>query len=206
MPVLILARRMLPVYSLSIAVLKIGQLEAMVAGLVAQRIVKRRVDMVDVGGDEVCQVGVLRAAPHRLNWIQLGTLDWQVLDFDSLPHQLRSPFLYRAMHAPAVPYTDLRSTDFPTEPTQEGDYGVGPDVLALHVEATRCTRAGRRQHDRSFLRPQRFSLRPWTRLKGAGLLIPKFGNRRTWFAARTVRPSNTPKSCFSRRQTGVRRA
>lgn len=121
----------------------------MIVGLVSERGVDFRLEVVDVVRDEVRQVRVLGVAPHRLDRVELRAIGGQLLELDPFPALLKNPLLGRSVNAPAVPHHDQRPAEFFPQATEELNDVAGLHVLALHVEAAAHTGAAWRQRDRS---------------------------------------------------------
>ena len=121
----------------------------MVVCLICERGFDSFIELLDVVGDEVGQVGVLGVALHRLDRVELRAVGGQRLELDVLPAELGDPLLRRAVNAPAVPHDDQRPADLLPQPTQEVDRVVGLHVVALHVEAAADSGSCRRQGDRA---------------------------------------------------------
>ena len=68
----------------------------MILGLVSERGVDFRLEVIDVCGDEVRQVGVFGVAPHRLDRVEFGAVGGQLLKLDAFPAELRNPLLGRS--------------------------------------------------------------------------------------------------------------
>ena len=94
-------------------------------------------EVVDVVGDEVRQVGVLRVVPALLDGVQFGGIRRKRLEGKPIGMVLFEVRRRRSMHVPAIPDHDHMTAVMMVQEPKQPDQLVRIDVLRHEVEVKR---------------------------------------------------------------------
>jgi hypothetical protein len=93
------------------------------------RVINFSVEMVDVRGNEVGQVTVLRVIPALFDRIQLRAIGRQPLELKPIGMIFVEVGCRRAMHRPAIPHQDHPTTAIIVQFFEKPDGLVGIDIF-----------------------------------------------------------------------------